>query len=268
MSEKTKVCRRQFVKNRKAASPAVSMVIITAATVVMVLVSSSYALQLLIQQQAAAEFNTVQKSILAFDDAVRDIAYDRGGSRSVRFTASYGNMLLINRGKNFTISAPGFEYKFSTAVVKYSMPYTLTTIDESPYILGDEQNIVSSLTDSSGQALVIQESGSANIYLNYRVRVNAEGTSSAVIDSKTVNYVDIFVIRLICTSTVIGASDFDLTCKNVGLTTTQSNLLPVSGPINISVSLDGSSSVDSFQLNLSGDQVIFNLIMADVRVST
>ena len=45
-------------KNRKAASPAVSAVIITAATVVLVIVSSLYALQVLTRQEAQAEFIT------------------------------------------------------------------------------------------------------------------------------------------------------------------------------------------------------------------
>jgi len=269
----SKVCRPRILNDRKAASPAVSMVIITAATVVMILVASSYALQLLIQQQAASEFNTVQKSILAFDDAVRDIAYDRGGSRSVRFTASYGNMLLLDGEKSFKISAEslGYSYPFTTSVVKYSMPYTLTTLSDSPYIVGDAKGIVSSLTESAGQAYVKQESGSANIFLNYRVRVNAEGTSTAIIDpSITVNYVDIFVIRLICTTSIIGASDFDLTCKNVGLTTAQSDLYPVpnDGLVVISATVDDLPSGD-VELHLTaGQKVIFNLIIAEVRVST
>ncbi len=269
MTKANKLRRPKILRNQKAASPAVSMVIITAASVVMVLVASSYAFQLLIQQQAVAEFNTVQKSILAFDDAVRDIAYDRGGSRSVRFTASYGNMLLSDAAKSFEIStgALGFSKEFSTAVIKYSMPYTLTEISESPYIIGDANGVVSSLTESAGQAFVQQEAGSANIFLNYRVRVNAEGSSSAIIDAKTVNYVDIFAIRLICTNSIIGASDFDLVCKNVGLNTEQSPLYNLNGPIDVSVNVNDLPA-GTVHLNLSGDQVIFNLILATVRVST
>ena len=121
VTEKTQF--RSIRKNRRAASPAVSMVIITAATVVLVLVSGTYALQVLERQQAASEFDTVQKSILAFDDAVRDIAWDRGASRSIRFTTNYGTMRILSNNKSINIKVQGtpLNYNFTTAVVKYSM---------------------------------------------------------------------------------------------------------------------------------------------------
>ena len=271
MTKISKVCRLSILNNRKAASPAVSMVIITAATVVMILVASTYALQLLIQQQASSEFSTIQKSFLSFDDAVRDIAFDRGGSRSVRFTASFGHLFLLEGNKTFEIteSSLGYNYQFTSAVIKYSMPYTLSSLSESPYILGDERAIVSSLTESAGQAFVKQESGSANIFLNYRIRVNAQGTSHKMLNSSiTVNYVDIFVIRLICTSSFVGNSDFDLVCKNVDLETIQSNIytIPSGGQITLLATVDG---VPSGQVDIdltAGQKVIFNLIRADVRV--
>ena len=268
----SKVCRPRILNNRKAASPAISMVIITAATVVMVLVASTYAFQLLIQQQASSEFSTVQKSILSFDDAVRDIAFDRGGSRSVRFTASFGNMLLLDGEKTFQISEPslGYNYQFTTAVVKYSMPYTLTSLSESPYFIGDSKGIVSSLTESAGQAFVKQESGSANVFLNYRVRVNEEGTSTKLVNSSIrINYVDIFVIRLTCATSSVGAGDFDLQCKNVGLSTTQSPLytVPGDGLITLSATVNGAASGDVNIDLTAGQKVIFNLIVAEVRVA-
>lgn len=268
----SKVRRPRILKDRKAASPAVSMIIITAATVVMILVASTYALQLLIQQQAASEFSTVEKSILSFDDAVRDIAFDRGGSRSVRFTASFGNMFLLEGDKTFEIteSSLGYNCEFTTAVIKYSMPYSLMSPNESPYIIGDANGIVSSLTESAGQAFVKQESDSANIFLNYRVRVNVEGTSHKMLNSSiTVNYVDIFVIRLTCTTSAIIASDFDLNCKNVGLTTNQSSLytIPSNGIVTLSANVDGVSA-GSVDLSLTaGQKVIFNLIIAEVKVN-
>lgn len=263
----SKVCRRHIIKNRRAASPAVSMVIITAATVVLVLVSGSYALQVLQRQQAASEFDTVQKSILAFDDAVRDIAWDRGGSRTVRFTTNYGNMRLMSSNKSFEISAEGFSYSFATAVVKYYMPSWYFTLGNgySSYILGNESTVVSSLTDSFGQVLVKQEPGFASIALNYRVRVSREGPSTLV-GSTYINYVDILVIRLNCTNLSVGSGDFDLVARNVGLTTYSYGPYSV-GTGTISVASDGVPT-KSIQLDLGAGQVMFNLIIADVRVST
>lgn len=256
--------------NKKAVSPAVSTVIITAASVVLVLVAGNYALQILESQRAIAEFDTVQKSILSFDDAVRDIAWDQSGSRSIRFTNSYGNMRLIADGKTLNISSSGLNgtlnYVFTTSAIKYQIAtgYGMPAVGSS-YILGDDSNVISKLTDSLGQASMKYESGYNTITLNYRVRVGEEG--SMEIGGARINYVDIFVIRLNCNSSTIGSGDFNLACKNIGLKTIQSSTFKVTDNYpHISVS----DSIKSNQIDLNlpvNSLVIFNTIIADVRVS-
>ncbi len=243
------------------------MVIITAAVVVLVMVSGSFALQVLERQQASYEFETTQRSILTFDDAVRDIAWDPGGSRSIRFTTNYGNMRLLSGEKSFQISTSKFSYTFTTAVIKYYMPSFYLTLgkEHSAYILGNESTVVSSLTDSFGQAIVNQEPGFATIALNYRVRVSQEGPSTKI-GSTSVNYVDILVIRLNCINLNIGSGNFDLVAKNVGLNTTSYGPYSVGDASTISVASDGVPT-KSIQLNLEAEQVMFNLIIADVQVT-
>jgi hypothetical protein len=251
------------MKNKRAASPAVSMVIITAATVVMVMVASGFALSALTHQQAAAEFDTVQDSILAYDDAVRDVAWDLGGSRSVRFTTNYGNMRLIASEKSFSITGP-VEYDFTTSVVKYQLPYGYLSLGSgySEYILGNSDTVVSSLTDSFAQVMVNQEKDFASIALNYRVRVTREGPSTTV-GGVSLNYVDIMIIRLSCTSVAIGSGDFDLTAKNIGLTTKSIGPISVgAGGTEITVSSDGVNK----SVTLTEGNYMFNLIIADVQV--
>lgn len=255
---------RNFRKNREAASPAISMVIITAVTVMLVVVSSVFALQALEHQQAASEFDTVEKSVLAFDDAVRDIAWDIGGSRSVRFATHYGNMRLIPSKKTFSITIPGVDpYEFNTSVIEYLTPSSYFAIGNDYYALGDDSVVVSSLTDSFGQVLVKQEKGVISIALNYRVRVSGEGPPTYVESTHTyINYVDILVIRLNCSGVTIGAGDFDLVAKNVGVSTTSFGPTSVSTGDSISVASEGFD--DSFELEAG--QYVFNLIIADVRV--
>ncbi len=257
---------RNFRKNRKAASPAVSMVIITAVTVMLVVVSSIFALQALEHQQAASEFDTVEKSVLAFDDAVRDIAWDIGGSRSVRFTTRYGNMRLISSNKTFSLSLPGVTpaYEFNTSVVKYYMPSNYFALgNDYYYALGDDSTVVSSLTDSFGQALVKQEKGVISIALNYRVRVSREGPPTYVESTQTyINYVDVLLIRLSCSTATIGAGDFDLVAKNVGIST--ESFGPVSVGAGASITVVSEGIEDSIELEAG--QYVFNLIIADVQV--
>jgi hypothetical protein len=259
---------KSFRKDRKAASTAVSAIVITAVSVVLILVSSLYALQVLTTQQAKAEFEGIQTSFLVFDDAVRDIAWDLDASRSVRMATQFGHMRLIDSAKSFEIrNTLEPLYSFTTAVVKYQMPSGYGASGDVPppaYILGDNRLVVSKLTESSGQALLIQESEQTSITLSYRVKVSER--ESIVIGSRTVNYVDIFVVRLKCETSNIPAGEFDLVCRNVGLTTITSEEYTIDAASSISVS-DGDHS-DTVYLTLTGDSVIFNLIIADLRVST
>ncbi len=259
---------RSFRKNRRGVSPAISTVVITAATVVMVLVSGSYALQLLERQRASTEFDVAVKSILTFDDAVRDIAWDRGGSRSVRFTTNYGALHLLQQNKSVNIRA--LEYSavnqdLSTGVVRYSIPTSYLTFGNgySSYILGNESTVVSSTAASVGQALASQELGYVNVALSYRVRVTEEGPSSLA------NYVDILMIRLNCATAPALIGDFDLVARNTAITSTPLGPFPAgNSTTTISVSVDGGSP-NTVTLALNPNlQVIFNLIVADVRVST
>lgn len=253
---------RSLRRNRRAVSPAVSTVIITAATVVLVLVAGSYATQVIERQRASSEFETVTKSMLAFDDALRDIAWDREGSRSVRFTTNYGNMRLLPSSKTISITGPGtFFNSCETAVVKYSMPTTQFTLGAGAesYILGDDSAVVSSLTDSVSQAIVKQESGYASISLTYRVRVARETPATSGL-----NYVDILVIRLNCNSLTIGSGDFDLTARNIGLDTTTSGPYSVDTAGSV-ISVDMGEGPDI--ITLGAGTYMVNLIIADVSVS-
>jgi hypothetical protein len=259
-------------RNRKAASPAVSMVIITAATVVLVLVSGSYALQVLMRQQGANEYDTVKKSLLTFDDAFRDIAFDRGGSRSVRFTTQYGYMELIPEYEILTIGVaefPGLKFdEIQTGAIKYHIPTSYVTYGDGyySYVLGDENVSVTSATDSIGRLL---ESQAADLTLNldYRVRVTKEGPSTSI-GGESVNYVDILVVRMNITKSLNLFGDFDVTARNLAVTTQY--VLVDDGPVASStyhVNVMMGSKTTTIPIALDSGRLVFNLIIADIKVS-
>jgi hypothetical protein len=266
-----KVSRRQIMKDKRAASPAISMVIITAATVVLVLVAGGFAVQVLNRQQATTEFNSVQKSILAFDDAVRDVAWKEGASRSVRFATNHGSFQVISDTKSFEITAfnGNFQHSFDTAVIKYIMPDSQLTLGKgySSYILGNELSVVSSVSDSLGQVLVAQESGFASISLSYRVRVSSEGPAR-IVDSKPTNYVDILIIKLSSVDLFIDTGDFDLVAKNIGRTTETSMPIEVTSAGVYFIEVASGEFTNTIPMQLDAGQVIFNVIIGEVRVST
>ena len=263
---------RSLSKNRKAASPAVSMVIITAATVVLVLVSGNYALQVLIRQQGANEYDTVKKSLLTFDDAFRDIAFDRGGSRSVRFTTQYGYMELVPEYENLSISVAEFPALNETfgeiqmGAIKYHIPTSYVNHGDGcySYVLGNEDVSVTSATDSIGRLL---ESQAANLTLSldYRVRVTKEGPSTSV-GGESVNYVDILVVRMNVTKPLNLFGDFDVIARNLAVTT---QYVPVgdvdSSTYLVNVTMGGKTT--TIPIALDSGQLVFNLIIADIKVS-
>ena len=266
---------KRLRKNRKAASPAISMVIITAVTIVLVIVAGNYAYQTLERQRGASEFETVKRSFLAFDDAVRDVAWDRGASRSARFTVNYGRLELIPNTLPLVINVTGYpdaSYSTNTSYVRYRISTNYITFGDGyeSYILGDSKTVVSASTEGFGRALIKQESGWVSILLNYRVRALREGPPTLV-NSTLVNYVDILIIRINVTKWSMYMGDFDLVAKNIGITTVSRGPYPVTGNnCTVSVSLGGSSSSVLVSLVPNGTQaqVVFNFVIADVQIST
>jgi len=258
-------------RNRRAASPAISMVIITAVTITLVLISTNYANQTLERQRAVSEFTTVKESIVAFDDAVRAVAFGTDAARSVRFSLAYGAMQLIPSNRSYTISAdgcPGASYTTDSGIIQYSMPTSLMTLGNNyqNYFLGNSSLAVSSTAQTVGQAKTTQVTGSVNMLLSYRVRAMLEGPS-ILVGSQSVNYVDISLIRLNITRTVMQHTDFDLVARNAAIHTTTSQIYSITGnTVTISVECDGVHEDVVIPLPSSG-QVVFNFIVSDVKVS-
>jgi hypothetical protein len=265
-----KLSRRQITKDKKAASPAISMVIITAATVVLVLVAGSFAVQVLDRQQAATEFNALQKSILALDDAVRDVAWKEGASRSVRFATGRGSFRTASTTRFVEINFNGtlVGTPFQTSAITYVMSDSYITLEsEQSYILGDADPAVSSVSDSLGQVSLAHESGFASINLGYRLRVSNEGEYQ--VKGVSTTYVNILIIELSSTDLSFVKGDFDLVAKNTGVNTISSNPFPINSegyyPLNFSI--DEGAQDFSLLIHLTEGQTIFNLIIGEVRVS-
>ena len=275
-----------FLFGKLGVSYTISAVIITVTTITLVLVASSYAYQILEQQRGAAEFEVAQKSILAFDDAVRDVAWDLKGSRSARFTVEYGQLELMPndavRGlrlvvnvtdvyPNGTVVYPNASYFSTTGYVKYSISTKYVTFGNGyqSYILGNNKTVATKGTESFGRALIEQESSWVNIILNYRVR--AMKTSMVNVGGQQVSYVDIWIIKMKITSWSTYIGNLDLTARSSNITTishggSEGNGYDVmDGECNIHVQLGNES--DTATISLDGDKVVFNFIIAEIEVS-
>lgn len=266
---------KEFTSNTRAASYAISAVIITATTIVLVLVSSSYAYQILDQQRGVSEFDIAQKSMLSFDDALRDIAWSIKGSRSARFTLDYGQLMLFPNDEanglplTVTVENTDINYSTHTGFVKYAIPTRYVTYGDnnySSYILGDSRTIVDEGTEPQGCLLIKQESDYITQTLSYRVK--AMETSSITVDDQKVSYVDVWIIVLKMDKQTFVSGDLDLVARASKLTA-EPKLWNTSGSstCNIRVQLGDNISYQPINLTNNPVSVVFNFIISEVQVS-
>lgn len=259
-----------LLRQNKAVSYAISAIIITAVTATFVIVVSLYAYQVLEQQRGAAEFEVAKKSILAFDDALQDAAWKLNASRAVRFKVEFGNLLLIPNAATLNVTATIGSSNYalesiSTGVIRYSTSTRYITLGENytSYILGDSDLIVTDSTKSLGRALIEQKPNFVNITLSYRAR--AMRTSYLNVNGTKVNYVSIWLIRVV-TNSASHIKNFDLKAKSLGIQT--SSIDPgVSVTSNCTISIESESESRSATISLNPGKVVFSVIVAEVQVS-
>jgi cbb3-type cytochrome oxidase subunit 3 len=262
-----------LLRHNKAVSYAISAVIITAVTVTLVMVVSMYAYQVLEQQRGAAEFDVAKKSILAFDDALQDAAWKLNASRAVRFKVQYGSLQLIPSGMNLSVTATIGDTTVPllnptlTGLIRYSTSTRYITFAENynETILGGKELIVNSSTESLGRALIKQESNFVSITLSYRTR--AMRTSYLYVNETWVNYVSVWLIKVVTEYPTTHIHDFDLKARCIDIETNTSDPYNVTsgGYCTITVESEGESS--SAQVGLDAGKVVFSVIVAEVKVS-
>ena len=253
-----------------------SAVIITAVTVALVIATSVYAYQVLERQRGAAEFEVAKKSILAFNDALENVAWKPKSSRSVRFTIEHGRLELIpdqTLTVNMTVGDFTNSTELSTGLVRYSIENRYVNFGEGqePYILGDDNLIVTEGTESLGRALIEQESGWVTITLGYRTR--AMRASVIEVNGTDVNYVNVWIVKVVGNwSTYIHT--FDLKAKCLDVKTSALGPYTVAPSVdNCTICVQSGDESDSTVIPLdpgspgNPSKVVFNVIVAEVKIT-
>ena len=260
-----------LLRQNKAVSTAISALIITAVTATLVMAVAAYAYYVLEQQRGGAEFEVAKKSILAFDDALQDAAWKLNASRAVRFKIGFGNLLLIPDAitLNVTATIDSSDYtleSISTGIIKYSISTQHVSFGENykSYILGDSDLVVTDSAESLGRVFIEQESPSVNVILNYRVRVMR--TSYLNVNGTMVNYVSVWLIRVV-TDSASHINDFDLKARSVSIETNTIGPYDVAGAGNCTISVESDSESSSATISLDPGKVVFSVIVAEVKVS-
>lgn len=262
-----------LLRQNKAVSYTMSALIITAVTVALVIATSVYAYQVLERQRGGAEFEVAKESILAFNDALENVAWKPKSSRSVRFTVEYGTLELIPDAVILNVSATlgGSEIPLnstSTGLVRYSIENRYVNLGEGyeSYILGNENLIVTEGTESLGRALIEQESGWVSITLSYRTR--AMRGSVIEVGGTDVNYVNVWVVKVVIEYWSTYIHDFDLKARCLNVKTSALGPYTVDpGVDNCTIHVQSEGEASSTIIPLVLGKVVFNVIVAEVEVT-
>lgn len=272
--------RRQrfpLFRNSRAVSYTISAMIITASTITLVLVASIYAYQVLERQKGAAEFDVAKESILAYNDGLENVAWKPQAARSARFTVEYGFLelipdfgpLSIPLSVNATVGGPSYVlYSNTSGAIRYNIKNQYVTFGSGykSYLIGNESSLIAESTGSYGIARVEQKTGWVTITLFYRVR--AMRTSVVEVDGVNINYVDVWVIKPVISNWYSYIHDFDLKARCLQVqTTTPYDPIPVENGIITITAQVGDLPSSSASVQLTAGKVVFNVIVAEVKVS-
>jgi len=253
----------------------------TATTISLVLAASLYAYQVLDQQRGSAEFQVAIKSILAFDDALENVALKTNGTLSSRFTVQYGELRIISEAGsganvikvNAIVGSTTYElYSDKSSLLSYYLKNSYVNYGEGykSYILGNESALLVGSTGSYGRAVVMQHYGWVNVTLDFRMR--AMLTSRILVNTRYVNYVDVWVIKtevhpsLRSYSYYAYLNDFDLKARSLSVQTISKLIpVPVGGNVGLDVTVGKTMGASTFGI-ASGEDVVFNVIVARVQV--
>jgi hypothetical protein len=253
--------------------------IMTAVTVALVLAAFVYAYQMLEQQRGVSEWEIARKSILAYNDALENVAWKPGATRSTRFTAQYGYLQLIPDANSITVSATvngvtqslsNDTYPGMTGMIKYwlSTEYVSFGPDYELYMLGNSSSLISSSSDSYGRSVINQQPGMVSMSLDYRVR--AMRTSVIDVGGVQTNYVDIWVIKLsmLVPSAWSYVNEFDLQAKTLSVVTASHRFTGVTNQTSVVSVQIGSTPANQVPVMLTvPGTVVYNVVVADVQVN-
>jgi predicted lactoylglutathione lyase len=123
-------------KDKRAVSPAISTVILTAAVVVMILVAMSFANTFLDARIAENEFSTNKQFMLTTGLQIDDIAWTIGRTQTVRYSSKYGNMKFQSPAVNYTFEVydgSNWETLFNrtTGMILFNIPVSTYSISNN-----------------------------------------------------------------------------------------------------------------------------------------
>lgn len=115
--------RSGLKKNRRAVSPAISTVILTAAVIVMLLVTVAFANNFLNARMAENEFSSIKQFMQTVGLQIDDVAWTIGRTQTIRYASRFGQVDFESVALNYTIYVNDVPVaSFVTGILLFSMP--------------------------------------------------------------------------------------------------------------------------------------------------
>ena len=102
---------RSLRRDKRAVSPAISTVVLTAAGIVMILIAMSYANNILALKMAQNEYSTNKQFMQTTAQQIDDIAWTVGRTQTVSFSNKYGNVQFQAVALNYTFRIHYIKYQ-------------------------------------------------------------------------------------------------------------------------------------------------------------
>jgi hypothetical protein len=139
MSEEKKMTyghMRSLRKDKRAVSPAISTVILTAAVIVMILVAMSFANTFLDARMAENEYSTNKRFMYTTGIQIDDIAWTIGRTQTVRYSSQYGNMKFLSPAVTYAFeihTSSGWQTLFSnsTGMILFNVPVSTYSVSNN-----------------------------------------------------------------------------------------------------------------------------------------
>lgn len=123
-----------LIKDKRAASPAISTVILTAAGIVMILVAMSYANNILSMKMAQNEYSTNKQFMQTTGQQIDDIAWTIGRTQTIAYSCNYGNVKFQDAALDYTFQIhtssgwTNLTLSGKTGIILYNMPVSAYSI--------------------------------------------------------------------------------------------------------------------------------------------
>jgi len=125
-----KTRRYRFRGDKRAVSPAISSVILTAAVVVLLLVTVVFANNFLNARMAENEFSTMKQFMQTVGLQTDDVAWTIGRTQTIRYATKFGQVNFESLALNYSVYVNDtiFLANYSTGILLFNMPISRYTM--------------------------------------------------------------------------------------------------------------------------------------------